>query len=1026
MSNRTLSGTDQIPCTDPDCHQLFNTVRGRNIHFTKKHGKGRSSNSITNFENDDQCTPNAGPSQQNRMLCTVSNCNKSCSGTVGLTSHFRQAHPVLHINQIANKYDSPAPNTTSECEESTPVDSPRSTTRKNENEQIQEIMANYENDLQVLLSESINTDKLDGITDKLFVEFRNIIKLLPGPQHPASKFYEARKKKQQFQSDHRTFSTTTNPQRKSKRERQRRKEQYNYDLCQFLYYNQRKKLVQRIINTQGYEPCKIPTADLYDSFKSRWCVKNSKVLHQYETVEPEEQKTLDEDFLDRFSEEDVKAAMKNMNIDTSPGPDHIYMRTLKLVKCEKVIALLATIMLQWSYVPKIMKEAKTILIYKGGDKSDPGNWRPISIQSIIRRIIERILDRHLRKFITFNNNQRGFTKHFGTLINTNILDGCLKHAKSSETDITIVLLDIIKAYDNIGHDHLKNCLLSAKLPSVLRNLIINLIDDNFTRIQACGSQSKPISFLRGVLQGSPLSPSLFNLSIDFILRQLSETELSEKYGFQLTPELPNLSVTGFADDTCVIGNSKGSAIELTSMAKHLFNSIGLDISAKKCIAITLIEGELLEDTLQIDNETTIRSIRNNESVRYLGVPFTDEIIFDEKKVICNLKNDLNTLSSSAVLRPDQKLNILNQFICPKLTYPFQMAPFAKIKKDFLEDVDIIFRSTIKTIIGLPNDTPNSMLYSPRRYKGLGLLRANWECYIQIINSCVHLKKESNPHINFTRCLDTDIEKCRIALKLEDNCSAFSGNEKTLGQRIRNHLRNKEFDIWCNLKQKGIGVILYKECPKSNNWVFSKFGLSCSEWTNAIKMSCNTLAVRSIPGRSTDGPLCRHGCKESETLGHVLGSCPKNSLLINARHHKVRNLIAEALRVKKFEVLEEVTCVALNGSTRRVDILCFNPVTRKGWIFDPTVRFENHEGQALEVDQEKKAIYEPCIPYLLSNYNLLHLDVIGLFIGSRGTIPKFFDEFRKSMNLPHSLTEDISLTVIRSSLHIHHNHTYNPI
>ncbi|PSN38165.1 hypothetical protein C0J52_14546 [Blattella germanica] len=79
----------------------------------------------------------------------------------------------------------------------------------------------------------------------------------------------------------------------------------------------------------------------------------------------------------------------------------------------------------------------------------------------------------------------------------------------------------------------------------------------------------------------------------------------------------------------------------------------------------------------------------------------------------------------------------------------------------------------------------------------------------------------------------------------------------------------------------------------------------SEWTTAIKLSCNTAAVRSISGRTITTKFCRFpNCKEVETLGQVLGYCPKNALLRNTRHHQVRSSIAASLQKLKFEVFKE--------------------------------------------------------------------------------------------------------------------------
>ncbi|KAG5862564.1 hypothetical protein JTB14_030433 [Gonioctena quinquepunctata] len=131
------------------------------------------------------------------------------------------------------------------------------------------------------------------------------------------------------------------------------------------------------------------------------------------------------------------------------------------------------------------------------------------------------------------------------------------------------------------------------------------------------------------------------------------------------------------------------------------------------------------------------------------------------------------------------------------------------------------------------------------------------------------------------------------------------------------------------------------------------------------MSTDVAPVRAIPGRSINGRHCRSpDCNEIETSAHVRGYCRKGSSLRNARHHRVRTLIADELRKKK--VHEEISCVAIDGSTRRVDIIGQNRENKTGYILDPTIRYEISDTPE-EVDMEKKTIYESTIPYFTDKY-----------------------------------------------------------
>ncbi|KAJ4426724.1 hypothetical protein ANN_26523 [Periplaneta americana] len=106
--------------------------------------------------------------------------------------------------------------------------------------------------------------------------------------------------------------------------------------------------------------------------------------------------------------------------------------------------------------------------------------------------------------------------------------------------------------------------------------------------------------------------------------------------------------------------------------------------------------------------------------------------------------------------------------------------------------------------------------------------------------------------------------------------------------------------------------------------------------------------------------CRHpGCSETKTLGHVLGFCKKGELLRNNRHHRARTAIANLLRNRGWEV-HEIHCVSEDDSHRRVDIIAINRRTQKAMVLDPTICFERDTNQALQINDDKRAKYVPCL------------------------------------------------------------------
>jgi len=135
------------------------------------------------------------------------------------------------------------------------------------------------------------------------------------------------------------------------------------------------------------------------------------------------------------------------------------------------------------------------------------------------------------------------------------------------------------------------------------------------------------------------------------------------------------------------------------------------------------------------------------------------------------------------------------------------------------------------------------------------------------------------------------------------------------------------------------------------------------------------------------------------------------------------MIANEFRNQGYEVYEEEHCIAEGGSNKRIDILAIDRKKDIGFILDPTIRMEDGLSQPTDVDSEKRQHYEPTVPYFKEHYRLSEIEVIGLMIGARGTIPEFFVSFAKRFKLPSSLLLRIVTSVLKDSVHILHNHLY---
>ena len=109
-------------------------------------------------------------------------------------------------------------------------------------------------------------------------------------------------------------------------------------------------------------------------------------------------------------------------------------------------------------VPNDWKQSKTIPIYKANCKSDPNNYRPISIINIIAKIFERIVYNQLYNYFElnglFNKYQSGFRSNHSTV--TALLDATNEWFSNMDEGLlnAVIFLDLTKAFDTVNHSNL--------------------------------------------------------------------------------------------------------------------------------------------------------------------------------------------------------------------------------------------------------------------------------------------------------------------------------------------------------------------------------------------------------------------------------------------------------------------------------------------------------------------------------------------------------------------------------------------
>ena len=420
--------------------------------------------------------------------------------------------------------------------------------------------------------------------------------------------------------------------------------------------------------------------------------------------------------------------LKHLANNKTPGPDKIPNIILKNMpeSFHELLYLFFTHCYKHKQIPTAWKISLTILLYKKGDPSQLSNHRPIALANTIYKFftstLTSILSAYGERHQILHDSQEGFRAERSTSRQLQLLIAALEDARLTNQDIYLLYIDFKNAFGSLDHARLLAIMKDLGYPEDAVTLVGNIYSNSNTIFtgEHFGT-TKPIPIQRGTIQGDTLSPYLFLIFLEPLLRWLQRG----KNGYTFGTSKITINTAAYADDLAAITNNLHSIqIQLNKLDKYCEWS-GMDLGVPKCAVTgcpnkTKTKPEAFKTTIQTQNinyrDQPLPVLHQNEPYVYLGIQLVPSLKWKLQTHITLSKaiDQCKQLTTCpATIR--QKISMVDTVIRAGIAYSFYAVPYSlpAIKK-----LDKKIIGIQKIICGLPKCTANIITQLPHNLFGL--------------------------------------------------------------------------------------------------------------------------------------------------------------------------------------------------------------------------------------------------------------------------------------------------------------------
>ena len=279
------------------------------------------------------------------------------------------------------------------------------------------------------------------------------------------------------------------------------------------------------------------------------------------------------------SVQEATAAISRLKSGTAAGPDGLPVELLKRAGpvFQSTFASLLAACWQSGRVPKMANEGLLTILHKSGSTDNLSNYRGLSLLNGLSKAMEYAIKARLSPLAeeVLSDSQAGFRKAHSCYDQHLILSEILRDRQERGLLSLVIFIDVKKAYDSVHLPYLWARLRNEGVTGPLFKLIKSLAGTIRRKVRFDGDESEWFEVLRGVPQGGVLSPILYDLFIDDLLRELDHCT-----GFMIAGcNVPDLA---FADDIALIAGAVSDMNSLLAVLHRHSSQFRYEINPAKC------------------------------------------------------------------------------------------------------------------------------------------------------------------------------------------------------------------------------------------------------------------------------------------------------------------------------------------------------------------------------------------------------------------------------------------------------------